>query len=1113
MLRIITGRSGSGKTDEIFRMMKSSESPIYIVPEQYSFAAEKKITRVFGMSGMGNPEVYSLKRLAYHFEELYGGNTCEDLSKAGRIMVMYDVTKKRADELTLYGTSARKGDMAQTGAVIISTFKKYKVTKEKIENAIEKTENTLLRKKLYDCKLMREAYDEFLADGYRDGEDVLERLCVNIQNTDYLNGRDVYIDAFQAFTPLEYSVISNMLQKAKLVTVALCANEGEEVFETANRTRKNLIKTAENARVEYAGEINLRGSMYTACDELKILEKSFSNPEIVFGDKTERIRLHRAKTVSSEIENAALEVERLCRDEGYRYRDIVIVARDAQKYARDIKRVFSRFGIPVFMDQKTPLSGEAAAVFLLSAIRVITSGWRNENVFTYMKTAFSPLEAYESDALENYCLAAGVTRKDWRSDADWKMPLSVKEEQADENYLDTINDLRRRLVKPIKNLEGKITGRRTGREMSVAFYDFVNECGIEEKIEHVASEAEKRGDGDVANRMRQVYDLIVGVIESFDNGFCNRKLNSDEFAQILAAGFESVEIGSIPPITDSVCVGSIDRARSHGAKNVIIIGAREGEFPLTPKETGVFSNADRRELEKYDIEWPPDTMGKIYMEESLVYSALTCASDNLYISYSEEGENSNPSSVIKRVYRVFPNAYVSDEVEGDSPSDSIANAKSTYEKFARKYAEYKNGEDVDEKWLTALDYYKNAPEWKDKVREIEKYTTYENKSALVREELLKARYGNELTTSVSTLEKYVKCPFSYFAQITLGLKERKALMVTAADSGTFLHEFVDMFGKGLEEDGKTWRDIDSSYIDSKTEKITMELLDGLNRHLLESSPRIRHLFAELKRIAKRSVTVLSEHMKKGKFEPLGYEISFDRDGKFKPMTIDLPNGQKAVLRGRVDRADMLETQKGKFVRIIDYKSGNKKFSLSNIYHGFDLQLAVYLTAVCENEGAKPAGMLYFRIDDPVIEAPATESDAAIAKEIAKKLKMDGLVLADEEILEAMDENYMAGSSVINVKTKKDGSFTEASDVASDSDFEAISRHAKRVVKNLATEILSGCSNIQPVKGACQWCSMKSLCGFDVSIKGVSYKQTEKINDKDALLKIIEEEKTEQAKNQ
>ena len=1107
MLRIITGRSGSGKTEELFSLMKTCENSIYIVPEQYSFAAEKKITAAFGMSGMGNPDVFSLRRLAYCFEEMYGGNLKEDISKSGRIMVLYDITKKNAASLSLYGGSARRGEMAQESAVIITTFKKYGITKEKIENAMKKTKNSLLFKKLSDCKVIFDAYDAFLSTGYRDSDDLLEGLCKNIQKTDYLKGKDVFIDAFQAFTPLEYDVIKNILKKAKSVTVALCAYEGLDEFETANRTKDTLIRIAKNEGVEYKGEVKLPGAMFTAQDELKILEKSFfEDEEEVFWDKTDKIRLHRAKNEYTEIENAAREVERLCRDEGYRYRDIVIVARELEKYERNLSRVFERFGIPLFMDKKTPLSGEAAAIFLLSAIKIISRGWKNESVFEYMKTAFSPLLPYEADEFENYCLAAGVKRRDWKRTDNWDMPLSVKDECADKDYLEKINSTRKRLTEPVVHLEEKIKGRHTGREFSVAFYEFMTECGIEEKIDALSGNLEKKGDMDAALRMRQVYELVVDVLESFDNAFCDKMLNAEEFGSIFASGLESVEIGVIPSTTDCVCAGSIDRARSHGAKAVIVIGAREGEFPLAPKDTGIFSDADRHELSEYGIELPPDRLGKIYMEESLIYSALTCATERLYVSYSEEGESAKPSSIIKRIYRVFPNSFVSDELREEDSVRCITSAKSTYEDFAAEYAAYKNGEEIAPVWLTALDYYKNDPHWQNKLKEIEKYTSYENKTELVREELLKARYTSELTTSVSRLEGYVKCPFAYFAEVTLGLTERKQLEVTAADSGTFLHEFVDLFGKGLADDGRSWRDIDEGYINKKTEEITLSLLSGLNKHLLETSPRVRHLFAELKRIAKRSVTVLSEHMKKGRFEPLGYEIVFDKKGDFKPMTIDLPNGQKAILRGRVDRADILNLAKGKFVRIIDYKSGNKKFSLSNIYHGFDLQLAVYLTAICENGDYRPGGMLYFKIDDPIIEAPGTVSDEAVKSEIVKKLKMDGLVLGEEEILEAMDCDYTKGSSVINVKLKKDGSFTESSRVASESDFAAVSKHAKNTVKKLASEILGGNNAIKPVRGACEWCEMKSFCAFDPSVKGSGYRYVEKINDKDALLKIIENEK-------
>ena len=482
MLRIITGRSGSGKTEKLFSLMKSCENSIYIVPEQYSFAAEKKITQAFGMSGMGNPDVFSLRRLAYYFEEMYGGNLKSDISKSGRIMVLYDITKKNAASLSLYGGSARRGDMAQQSAVVITTFKKYGITKEKIQNAMAKTKNTLLYKKLSDCKVIFDAYDAFLGDTYRDADDLLEGLCKNIQRTDYLKGKDIFIDAFQAFTPLEYDVIKNILKKANSVTVALCAHEGLDEFETANRTKNNLIRIAKNEGIEYKGEEKMPGAMFTCCDELKSLENSFFDEDEVFFDKTDKIRLHRAKTEYTEIKNAAREVERLCRDEGYRYRDIVIVARDVEKYERNLTRIFERFDIPLYMDKKTPLSGEAAAIFLLSAIKIISRGWKNESVFEYMKTAFSPLSPHDADELENYCLASGVKRKDWKRADNWDMPLSVRDECADRDFLEKINHLRKTLTAPILHLEEKIKGRHTGRELSVAFYEFMTECGIEEKI-------------------------------------------------------------------------------------------------------------------------------------------------------------------------------------------------------------------------------------------------------------------------------------------------------------------------------------------------------------------------------------------------------------------------------------------------------------------------------------------------------------------------------------------------------------------------------------------------------------------------------------------------------
>lgn len=1102
MLNIVTGRSGSGKSLEIIERMHKSEKSIYIVPEQYSFAAEKKITHAFGMSGMGKPCVYSFRRLGYRLEEMLGGGKGEGIDSSGRIMVLSDIVRKLSDKLTLFGGSAKRGEMAQQAAVIITTLKQYDITREKIEAAIEKTDNPLLKKKLTDCITVNEAYEKFLSEGYRDSDDVLQVLARNIEKSEWIKDCDVFIDSFTAFTPLEMKVIGALLRNTKSVTVTLCIGSGGDEFSTAKKTMDSLLRLAERNSVPVGKILRKNGAMYTAREELKCIEQSFLK-NTRFLQKTDCVRIYKGKNEYEEAFIAAREVERLCRDEGYRYRDIAIVARDVSVYEKEFTRVFDVFKIPLFMDKKTPLSSEAAAIFMLSAIKIITCGWKREAVFAYMKTAFSPLGDSEQDELENYCLAAGVRRNDWKSEEDWTMSPSVLEAEMDEAFLERINNSRRRLTAPVLKLEEKIKGKHTGRELAVAFYEFLEECGLREKINTIADRMESIGESSVAGRMRQVYDLMIGVLESFDGAFCEKKLTGEEFFNIFSKGIETVEIGIIPKTADSVCVGSIDRAKGHGARCVIIVGASEGRFPETPKETGIFSNADRQELIEYGIELPPDTLGKTYMEENLVYSALTCATDRLSVSYSETKENPNPSEIVKRLLKVFPELEIQENSMG---IEAITSDYSSYEGFVVEYAKFRQGESISDEWHTAIDYYKSHDSWKDKVFEIEKYTLYENRAKLIKKELLEARYGKDIKTSVSRLEKFSKCPFSYFASVTLGLRERQELEVTAADSGTFLHEFVDRFGKSLFEEGKSWKDVDKGYIDEKAEQITLELLGGVNRHLIETSPRIRHLFSELKRIAKRSVTVLSEHMKKGKFEPLGYEIVFDDKGDFKPLKIDLPNGRKISLRGRVDRADILDTQRGKFVRIIDYKSGEKKFSVPNIYYGFDLQLAVYLTAVCENGSYRPAGMLYFKIDDPVIDGDVHWSDDVISQKITSELKMDGLLLEDDEILSAMDASYAEGSDVIPVKKKKDGGFTANSRVATEGDFKAMSRHVKKTVKKICSEILSGTSDISPTKGACTWCEMKPLCGFDTSLKGCSYRSVAKINDRDALLKIIEENK-------
>ncbi|MCD8049928.1 MAG: PD-(D/E)XK nuclease family protein [Clostridia bacterium] len=1109
-LNIIAGRAGSGKTSRLIEMMRPTENAIYIVPEQYSFAAEKRITHAFGISGMGSPVVLSFRRLGHYVENLVGKSDKDAISPSGKVMVMQSITKKKADSLSLFGGAAKRGDMASLSASTITTFKQYGVKREQIAQAAEKTKNPILKKKLLDCALIYDEYSALLEKGYRDSEDALEILKRNIEESAVLCNRDIFIDSFIDFTPLEYEVIEALLLKAKSVTVSLTTTlspDAPDEFVTANNAFSRLTALAAKTNARFDKPEILQGAMYTASDEMKITEASFFDETIKFTRETGKVRLYKANNEYSEAHAAAREVERLCRDEGFRYRDIVIVARDLSTYERALEKAFAEFSIPLFIDKKTPLSKEPAAQFVMSAINIIQSGRKNDSMFAYMKTAFSPLDRIEADELENYCLEAGVTRGDWYREDDWKMPPSLLNEDADEEYINNINSLRRRLLAPLEDLEKSLSGRKSGGEIARAFYEFMQSCNLEKKITEISEKMQQRGETAAALRQNQVYELLLESLESFEGAFRDEKLSAEEFCSVFFAGLESVEIGVIPAVTDTVCAGSIDRARGHGAECVLIIGAAEGVFPSTVKESGIFSDADKAELAQYGIELPPGVVGQRYMEQSLVYGALTCARKALYVSYPavSDSEARTPSIIMRRLHSVFPNAVKIDETTSPDAA-SIGSAQSTYELFVPKFAEMQSGNEVEPEWYSVLDFYEHHPDWQSKTAEIKKYTGFENKSEQIKAELIRARYGDTLKTSVSSLEKFSACPFSYFATVTLNLRERRELEMTAANSGTFLHDFVDLFGKSLADDGKTWKTADEEYIDRKTEEITLELLSGINRHLLETSAKSRRIFVNLKRIAKKSVTILSNHMKKGLFEPLGYEIEFN-NGKFKPLRLTLPTGQKVSLRGRIDRTDILKCAKGEFVRIIDYKSGKKSFSLSGIYQGFDLQLAAYLTTICENGGYKPAGVLYFRIDDPIIDAPSDTTIEQSLKKSAETLKMDGLVLADDDILYAMDKDYAQGSDVINVKRNANGSLSARSQVADAKSFAAMSSHVKKMIKQLCGEILSGKTDISPTRDACTYCAVSEVCAFDSSLKGCNYRKKEKLSDTDALLKMIQEERT------
>ena len=1108
-LRIILGRSGCGKTTYMLSDMEEKGDYIYIVPEQFSFSAEKKIIDAFGMVGLGNPQVLSFMRLADLVFSKYGAPKFISDGASFQMLVSYLANSISSEKLKLFDGLVKKSDLADTAASLITTFKRYCITALQLQSAIEKTNDLLLKKKLSDALTVYEEYNDFLKDaGISDKNDTLSVLAsiLSDEDCDYLSGKKIYIDQFSDFDPSEYECIKVMLRRAKTVSVSLCT-DGSSAFDTVNNTYNTLLRLAKECGCKVCMPIEIDGAMHGAKPMIKHLEKCyFEDDSAQFAGSDGSLSVFCGKNRFSEIHHVARNIVHLVRDKGLRYRDISIIARDAEQYKGIVERIFPFYDIPVFIDKKSPLSSHSVTLFITSILDLAAGGFTYENIFSYIKSPFSPLSKDEADELENYCLAFGIRP------FSWKKPFYAKNGVYDaenakgtrtitEEKLEKLNALREKVYAPLSSLLHAIQKNARVEDTCRHLFDFFEKISLREKIESYATSLEEDGENLYALQTKQVYNILVDIFTDICEVMGEKELTLNQFYTTVMAGLKSVEIGTIPVSSDCVTLGSIDRIKGHGARGVFLVGANSGIFPAAVGEGGLFTDEDKAELEKMGIHMPPSLATLAKSEQLLIYDAITCAGDYLYITYAAADSGSNallPSEIVGRIRSLFPDIPFSDDLVSIPDDESIISAKkAVFDILCSKLREYALGKKSLSPTMSAAAYYfSNDEVYAPLLRDAISMTSFENVSSPIDEELMHRALGDNMKTSVTRLESYNKCPFSYFAKYLLKLEPKRTFEISVSDSGSFLHDFLDRFSsfvsESTDEHGNplTWHSIDNDFIRINTPKILEEVLCSVNGEMLEI-PRIKALFDRLCRVAVQSVYVLRRHIVKSDFVPLGYEISFDEDGRFKPAKIKLDDGKVVTLRGRIDRADefaltMPDGTSGKFVRIVDYKSSDKTLSLSDVYHGVQLQLFVYLSTLCKN-GYSPAGILYYNLSDPIVEAKPNATEDEILQKRFEERRMSGIVLSENDMIE-----HMGATDVL--KSKK---------TATAKNFNAMFRHLDKVIKNTAEDIYNGIFPIECTSDACDWCEYKHLCRFEKSFVGCSVRDNEKLKD-DEIWAILEE---------
>ncbi|HOJ08965.1 MAG TPA: helicase-exonuclease AddAB subunit AddB [Clostridiales bacterium] len=1094
---------------------------------------------------------------------------CEMIAEFKRYNITPDALEKACERLD---TKSVENTKDIDGTKNIKNIDNIENT-ENIDD-IEKIEanrtNSLLGQKLKELALIYKEYENIIGDKYKDADDDLTMLYEKLDETTMFDGAEIWIDEFSGFTSQEYKVIAKLMTKVSRINICLCTDclvdefaelclstgnalgsvtgpdgisgsgngygnsNGNigincvDVFYPAKNVVKKLTKIAEeyNITVESPVILKRQNHRFKNSQELEHLERYFyAFPYKKYQEntgKTTDISIFTASNIYTEIEHTARDIICLCRDEGLRYKDVTVVCGNLDTYDKFIRVIFTQYGIPYFIDKKRNITHHPLIQMIMSVFEIFIYNWSYEAVFGYLKTGLAGIPREEIDLIENYVLACGIRGNKWTREDDWEyipdMIWEESEKQAYDDLLIKINDIRRRITAPLVEFHRHASGRKSTSDICEALFDLLCNLEVPDRIEMYLDKFENQGELALAGEYGQVWNITMEVLDQTVELLGDERIGLERFLNIIGIGFGEYKIGLIPPALDQVLVGNIERSKSHDVKALYILGVNDGVFPAPGDGEGILSDMDRGVLQSLGMELASDTRTKAFEDQYMIYSTLTTAEKYLKLSVpiaDHEGKTLRPSIIISRLRKIFPSILEENNIvySGMDNEDMklISGRNPTFNELLSIIRKTVDGENMNPLWKDVYLWFANHDKWRHRCSTAMSALAYTNLVEPVSRQKAVQLYGNPAYSSVSRLEKYASCPFSYYIQYGLKVKERKIFQLTPPDIGTFLHAVLEEFSRYMAENGISWRNISKEECSGIVHKISDELLEKMQGGPIKNgTKRYRILVKRLDRVLLRAVWLIVEHVKRGGFEPVGYEINFGgRDG-LPPINIELPSGEVIKLTGRIDRVDALETGDGTYIRIIDYKSGSKDFSLSNVFYGLQIQLITYLDALWredgeENENSRrndrmnkefklpmiPGGILYFKIDDPIIRNRKEFDEEEVEKAIMKQLKMKGLLLADVKVIKEMDRTIDGSSLIIPARINKGDILGKNSSAATIEQFNTLRKYVRKLLENMGTEIMRGDISISPYKNknitSCQYCSYKSICQFDPVLKDNKYR--------------------------
>lgn len=1026
MITFVYGLSGCGKSAYIEGCIRddvaAGKRALLIVPEQEAYSAERRLLSTLPSGAGLHFEILSFSRLASKVFGIYGGIAAEPVSAAARSLYMWKTLRELSGMLEQYrNTSDPALPALMLGAA--EELRAAGLTPAQAERACEKLDpSSPLYKKMRDIALVWACFENGLDDGFGgDPADDLTRLASVLERHDFFAGTQVYIDSFTSFTAPEYRVIAQMLAQAEGVTLSLCLPDAQSTpahMEEQANTRARITRMCRELG-QSPESITLTESIRTTCPALIALERKLwdfsAKPEPKTGEAPP-IELYVSTTPYAEAEAAALHVLELLQ-KGYAPGDLMIAVRDVEAWRGILDRAMDKYGVPYFLSRRTDLCSYPVARLIQSALRCVSTGYRRADVMTLLHTGLCGVENADMDRFEDYCETWNISGNRFFAEV-WTMNPDGYSESMSPRAADILaaaNRVRKALMLPLQTLEMQLRAARHVPDMCAALWEYLGSLQVADRLADLAATQLRLDKVREAGDTVRLYDHITELLATLATLLPEEQMSAAEFAQAISVMLAKSDMGSVPTMQDCVMIGSAATMRVDSVKVALLLGLCEGEFPASVSDQGLLSEQDKLTLEELGLGMHVDKQTRSSAELFYVYRAMTKPSERLILSRSEKntgGKDTTPGVAWQRVLHLFPDCS-EQRVHLPSATDAISDEEVVH-------------------------------------------------LPCISPETARALLGDKLYLSKSKIQTFALCPYRYFSENVLSLRERAPATVSYSDAGSFIHYVLEHFIKAcMGEDGRV-HPLEGEAAQRLADSIISLYISAICHCRIEDiPPSLMHRFLKLRELTLSLIETLMNDFVQGLFVPVAFEQRISERDPSAPSPMVLPVGDSPLpavcIGGTVDRVDLWRHEGKTYLRIVDYKTGSTKFKLEDAYSGKDIQLPLYLFTVCSPENAKLYGETGSVIPSAALYFSASEENGAPAP------FQSGMILAEDGVPQAIDPSA-------DPDKKKAGMLYCTKD-----EFDKINQTVQDTVREIAAQMYGGMIEKRPCKDACRFCRIKDSC--------------------------------------